>query len=281
MTIPSKLRVISYLAPNCFDLYAVITAYLGRVLQLKTQLDQAECDPLEDPLLLQDQLDLAFICGLPLTRYCQVVSDRLQTLVAPVMLSPRYENRPIYFADAIVNAKSDIKVFADLGGKTFCYNDIGSNSGYNLLQHRLIQDGHDQSFFNKEIQSGSHQRSIRWVVDGKADCAVIDSVVLEQELRDFPELSQQLRVVEVLGPSPMPPLVVAQRLGKSLIQQMQSALLQPDTEVQKAMKRFGVKRFAAVELTDYKVLRIPTNYECDRTHSNHLKIDSYLSERTL
>jgi phosphonate transport system substrate-binding protein len=257
MTIPSKLRVISYLAPNCFDLYAVITAYLGRVLQLKTQLDQAECDPLEDPLLLQDQLDLAFICGLPLTRYCQVVFRPIADIGSTCDAFPRYENRPIYFADAIASAKSDIKVFADLAGKTFCYNDLGSNSGYNLLQHRLIQDGHDQSFFNKEIQSGSHQRSIRWVVDGKADCAVIDSVVLEQELRDFPELSQQLRVVEVLGPSPMPPLVVAQRLGKSLIQQMQSALLQPDTEVQKAMKRFGVKRFAAVELTDYKVLRIP------------------------
>ena len=224
-------------------------------MQLETQLHQGECDPLEDPLLLQDQLDLAFICGLPLIRYCQLVSDQLQTLVAPVMLGSRYENQAIYFADAIVNAYSDLKVFADLALKTFCYNDLGSNSGYNLLQHRLIQDGH-QSFFNKTIQSGSHQRSIRWVVDGKADCAVIDSVVLEQELRDFPELSEQLRVVEVLGPSPMPPLVVAQRLGKSLIQQMRYSLLQPDTELQKAIDRFRVKRFAAVELKDYKVLRI-------------------------
>ena len=256
MTIPSKLRIVSYLAPNFFDFYAAITAYLGRVLQLKTQLHQGECDPLEDPLLLQDQLDLAFICGLPLNRYCQVVSDQLQTLVAPVMLGSRYENRPIYFADAIVNAASDVKVFADLALKTFCYNDLGSNSGYNLLQHRLIEDGHEQGFFNKTIQSGSHQRSIRWVVDGKADCAVIDSVVLEQELRDFPELSQQLRVVEALGPSPMPPLVVAQHLGKSLIQQMRDSLLQPDRELQKAMKRFGVKRFAPMELKDYKVLII-------------------------
>ena len=192
-----------------------------------------------------------------------MVSDQLQTLVAPVMLGSRYENRPIYFADAIANAKSDIKVFADFGGKTFCYNDLGSNSGYNLLQHRLIQDGHHQSFFNKEIQSGSHQHSIRWVVDGKADCAVIDSVVLEQELRDFPELSEQLRVVEILGPSPMPPLIVAQRLGKSLIQQMQSALLQPDTKLQKVIDRFGVKRFAAVELKEFSVLLSGNKHEIE------------------
>ncbi|MBD2603468.1 PhnD/SsuA/transferrin family substrate-binding protein [Scytonema hofmannii FACHB-248] len=261
MTIPSKLRVISYLAPNCFDFYAAITAYLGRVLQLETQLHQGECDPLEDPLLLQDKLDLAFICGLPLIRYCQVVSDQLQTLVAPVMVGSRYNNQAIYFGDAIVNAKSDLKVFADLARKTFCYNDKGSNSGYNLLQQRLIQDGYHQGFFNKEIQSGSHQRSIRWVVDGKADCAVIDSVVLEQELRDFPELSEQLRVVEALGPSPMPPLVVAQRLNKSLIQQIRYSLLQPDTELQKAMKRFRVKRFATVELKDLSVLLSLNKYQ--------------------
>lgn len=50
------------------------------------------------------------------------------------------------------------------------------------------------------IQSGSHQRSIRLVVDGLAECAGIDSVVLEQELRDLPDLSRHLRVVETIGP---------------------------------------------------------------------------------
>ena len=97
----TKLRAVSYLAPNWFAFYEAILAYLGRVLGVETQLHQGECDPLEDPLLLQDQLDLAFICGLPLIRYCQVVPDQLQVLVAPVMLSPRYQNRPIYFSDVI------------------------------------------------------------------------------------------------------------------------------------------------------------------------------------
>ncbi|MFQ4141299.1 phosphate/phosphite/phosphonate ABC transporter substrate-binding protein [Chlorogloeopsis sp. ULAP02] len=253
MVLP-RLRAVSYLAPNWFGFYQAITAYLGRVLGLETQLYQGECDPLEDPLLMQDRIDLVFICGLPLIRYCQVVSDQLQTLVAPVMESSRYYNRPVYFADVIVNADSDIRVLADLAGKTLCYNDVGSNSGYNLLRQRLIQEKYPLNFFGKTIQSGSHQRSIRWVVEGLADCAAIDSVVLEQELRDFPEFSQHLHVVGVLGPSPMPPLAVAQHLGIPLIGQMQSALLQPDAELQRAMARVGVKRFATVELEDYRVL---------------------------
>jgi phosphonate transport system substrate-binding protein len=260
-----RLRVISYLAPNWFEFYQAIATYLGRVLKVEFQLQQGECDPLEDPLLFQDQIDLAFICGLPLIRYSKVVLDQLQTLVAPVMASPRYGNCPIYYADVIVNANSNIQKFADLSGKTFCYNDPGSNSGYNLLCHRLIHETSPENFFSKTLQSGSHQRSIRWVVEDLADCAAIDSVVLEQELKDFPELSQHLRVVEVLGPSPMPPLVVAQHLGICLIQQMQLALLQPDAQMLKVMKQFGVRRFAAVKLSDYYIL---SQIYSDRSFAN-------------
>ncbi|BBD63975.1 ABC-type phosphate/phosphonate transport system periplasmic component-like protein [Nostoc commune NIES-4072] len=249
-----KLQITSYLAPNWFGFYQAIAAYLGRVLKVEFQLQPGECDPLEDLQLFEDQIDLAFICGLPLIRYSQIISNQFQTLVAPVMQSSRYSNRPIYYADIIVNANSNIQKFEDLAKKTFCYNDLGSNSGYNLLCHKLIEEKYPESFFGKMLQSGSHQHSIRWVVEGLADCASIDSVVLEQELKDFPELLKHLRVVEVLGPSPMPPLVVAQRLGISLIQQMQLALLQPDAELQTVMEQFGVRRFAVVELKDYQIL---------------------------
>lgn len=250
----TKLRAVSYLAPNWFNFYETVLAFVGRVLGVETQLHQGECDPLEDPVLLKDQLDLAFICGLPLIRYCQVVPHQLQALVAPVMQAPRYQNRPIYFSDVIVNAASNLASFEDLALKTVAYNDPGSNSGYNLLRYRLIQGGHPKNFFSKAIQSGSHQRSIRWVAEGLVDCAAIDSVVLEQELRDFPEISHHLQVVEVLGPCPIPPLVVSQRLGASVIQQLQFALLQPDAELQAAMERVGVQRFVAVKLEDYNVL---------------------------
>lgn len=250
----TQLKAVSYLAPNCFNFYKTILAYLGRVLGVKTQLHPGKCDPLEDPLLLKDRVDLAFICGLPLIRYCQVLPHQLQALVAPVMQASRYQNRPIYFSDVILNATSNLAKFEDLALKTVCYNDPGSNSGYNLLRYRLIQGGHPKNFFSKAIQSGSHQRSIRWVADGLVDCAAIDSVVLEQELRDFPEISGHLQVVEVLGPCPMPPLVVSQRLGASVIKQLQFALLNPDAELQAAMEQIGVQRFAAVKLEDYNIL---------------------------
>lgn len=245
------MKLVSYLAPNMFAFYEAVGAYLTRTLGVETQLVQSQYDPLEDPMMLQDELDIAFICGLPFARRHQVASNQLQALVAPVMRHPRYQNRPVYFADVIVNKQSNPIAFDDLEAKTLCYNDLGSNSGYNLLRQRLMQAGHSSHFFGKVIESGSHQRSIRLVIEGLADCSAIDSTVLEQELDDFPELSDRLRVIESIGPCPMPPVVAARRLGAAFLNEIQSALLQPDTQLQSAMERSRIQRYVAVKCEDY------------------------------
>jgi phosphonate transport system substrate-binding protein len=254
MSQPDKLRLVSYLAPNMFEFYEAVGAYLSRVLGIETQLVQNQYDPLDDPMMLDDRLDIAFICGLPFARRYRVVSSQLQALVAPVMQASRYENRPVYFSDIVVNAQSNIYKFDDLAGKTWCYNDLGSNSGYNLVRQRLMRGGYSSHFFSKAIQSGSHQRSMRLVVERQADCSAIDSTVLEQELRDFPRLSPHLRVIESIGPCPMPPVVVAQRLGSALIHLLESALCQPDVELQAAMARSHIQRYVPVQSGDYEQL---------------------------
>src|SRR5260221_7800907 len=92
------LRAVSYLAPNLFGFYEAISAALARALDTDAQLTDGALDPLEDPALLNDELDLDFICGLPYTLISRNNSDQLAVLAAPVMASPRYEDRPAYFA---------------------------------------------------------------------------------------------------------------------------------------------------------------------------------------
>src|SRR6185295_15741033 len=109
-------------------------------------------------------------------------------------------------------------------------------------------------FFAEVIPSGSHQKSIRWVVEGQADCSAIDSTVLEQELRDRPDLAAKLRICASIGPSPMPPILAASHLGKAAIDAMCAALLRPDAELSEAMSRARMRRFAAMQPKDYSVL---------------------------
>jgi phosphonate transport system substrate-binding protein len=258
----NKLRTFSYLAPNLFWFYKAVTDYLGRSLAVPTEIRQSQVDPLADPLLFEQQLDLAFICGLPLVRYHQMAAGHLQAIAAPVMQASRYHNRPVYFADLIVRVDNKCRQFAELAGKTFCYNDFGSNSGYNLVRQRLIQGGHPANFFGQTIPSrtaepnaaGSHQTSIRWVAEGLADCAAIDSTVLEQELLTFPQLANQIRILESLGPCPIPPIAVSSQLEAGLINQLQTLLLHPDLELQAAMAKARVRRFAAVGLEEYQAI---------------------------
>jgi phosphonate transport system substrate-binding protein len=254
MSKPSKLQAVSYLAPNWFGFYQAVTAYLGRVLQIEIHLTQGDCDPLEDPLLNHDELDLAFICGLPFIRYHHISPEQLRAIAAPIMQASRYQQHPVYFSDVIVNAASELNAFANLAGKTVCYNDPGSNSGYYLLCHRLLQEENCAHFFSHAIQSGSHQRSIQWVIEGRADCAAVDSTVLEQELEIHPELAEHIRIIESIGPCAMPPLVMAQHLGNNLFQETQFALLQPDDLLQKRMDQMRVQRYAAVNSKEYEAI---------------------------
>ena len=254
-----KLTLVSYLVPDFLWFYQAVGEYLSRVLEIDTQVSQGEFDSLEDPMFLEDRVDLAFICGLPFIRYSEIKPGQLKAIAAPVMAASRYQNRPVYFADIIVNSASNFWHLKDLAGKTFCYNDRGSNSGYHLLRDRLFRAGYPQGFFGNLIESGLHQRSMRLVAEGIADCAAIDSVVLEQELLKFPELSSHLRVIESIGPCPLPPIVVAQHLDAKLIDAIQSALLTPDRDLQLAMKKAQIQRYVAVTSEDYAELGLMFN----------------------
>lgn len=250
MATRDRLMAVSYLAPNLFWFYEAVAVSLGQALGQEVHLTQAQYDPLDDPMLLEDHLDLAFICGLPFIRHVRQ-NETLVAIAAPIMQAPRYQACPVYFSDVIVHRDSRFSTFADLAGTTFCYNDLGSNSGYNLVRQRLMQGHHPSNFFGRSIASGSHQQSIRWVLDGIADCAAIDSTVLEQELRNIPEFSNQLRKIESIGPCPMPPVVAAKRLGKSCIHQLQTALLQPSEALRSRMTQANILQYAAVQSSDY------------------------------
>ncbi|MBA3924562.1 MAG: phosphate ABC transporter substrate-binding protein, partial [Nostocaceae cyanobacterium] len=77
-----------------------------------------------------------------------------------------------------------------------------------------------------------------------------DSTVLEQQLRFEPQLANHLRVIESIGPCPMPPIVMSQRLADHS-QNLRSILCQPNTEVFNSMKQAQIRCYASVDNEDY------------------------------
>ena len=247
------LRVASFLAENARPLYARIATYLGDRLGIPAELRAG--GPWDE--LGRGQIDVAFICGLPYSQRHDRPGRPVELLCAPVPAAPRYGGRPVYFTDVVVRRDHPARAFADLRGAVWAYNDDGSHSGYNVVRHHLLALGETRGYFGRVVASGAHQTSIQMVLDGEVDASGIDSTVLELETARRPALEGALRTVAAIGPSPVPPVVVARGLEASLRAQLQHAFftMPADTAGRAILAEGRMTGFVPVGDADYDPIR--------------------------
>jgi phosphonate transport system substrate-binding protein len=218
------LRLVSLLAENARPLYERIAQYLAGRLSAPVELLPG---PLAERRWRLDagDADVAFICGWPYALRHDRPEPQVELLCAPVMTAPRYGGQPVYFTDVIVRRDHPAQVFADLRGAVWSYNDTGSHSGYNVMRHHLLQLDETHGYFGRVVDAGTHQNSIQMVLDGAIDASGIDSTVLETEMARRPEIGPALRTIATLGPSPIPPVVVARHVTPSLAARLRDLFL--------------------------------------------------------
>ncbi|MDQ3986116.1 MAG: PhnD/SsuA/transferrin family substrate-binding protein [Actinomycetota bacterium] len=247
------LRFASFLAPSVWPTYQYITDFVGKSLGIETDLHVgASLDEFD-----AGKTDAAFICGLPYVVLADRPEPSVEPIVAPILVGHRYEGRPIYFSDVIVRHDSDVRRFTDLRGKTWAYNEPLSQSGYGIVRHRLAEMDEDWSFFGDIVRAGYHQTSIDLVVGGAVEAAAIDSQVLEIELGLRPELGDQLRIIEVLGPSTIQPLVARRGLPSALKTELREILCSFGREpaARHELDKTLFDRFIAVDDAAYNDIR--------------------------
>ena len=208
--------------------------------------------------MLEDgRVHLGFLCGWPYTQRADRPGRPVEVLCAPVMAAARYADRPVYFTDVIVRRESPWRTFAELRGRSYAYNDPDSHSGYNIPRDHLLRLGETAGYFGRVVASGSHQSSIRMVAEGAIDASGIDSTVLELELRARPELADALRLLESVGPNPIPPVVVPRALDSGLKARLRELLLgmHGDAEGRDVLAVGLVGRFAEAGDADYDPVR--------------------------
>jgi phosphonate transport system substrate-binding protein len=250
------LVLASYLAENARPTYERIAEWLtARLGEPATLLAGVAWE--ERVAMLDDgRVHAAVICG---WSYIQRHDwpRPVDLLCAPVMAPPRYEDRPIYFTDVVVRHDSPLWSFADLRGQSYAYNDRGSHSGYNVPRDHLLRLGETLGYFGRTVASGSHQGSIRLVEAGEVDASGIDSTMLDLERRQRPDLNRTLRTVAVLGPSPIPPVIVTRSLPEDERARLRAALLamHEDGEGREILGDGLIARFVGVRDADYDPIR--------------------------
>lgn len=250
------LTLVTCQAHNTVPISQALADYLSRRLARPVRyLDTPDWRTLYDEVAA-GRIDIAWICGRP---YVRLVDEGapIELLVAPVMAGERYAGRSIYFSDVVVRRDSPHKRFADLRGCSWAYNEPGSQSGYHITRYHLTRLGETGRFFGRVVASGAHLRSLQMVRDGDIDASAIDSTVLEWEVARDPSLVERIRVIEALGPSPIPPLVASGPRVRALATDLRAALLDmAETDEGRAVLEMGgLMRFAAVTDNDYQPIR--------------------------
>ncbi len=163
----------------------------------------------------------------------------------------------MYFSDVVVRRRSRFRTFADLRGATWAYNEPHSHSGYNVVRYHLATRGETAGYFGRIIASGAHETSLQLLLAGAIDATAIDTTVLEAELQRHPALQEDLRVVTTLGPSPIPPWVVWQRVPPEVRSAVRELLLHmhQDPHGRTLLMAARVARFVHVDDHDYDPIR--------------------------
>jgi phosphonate transport system substrate-binding protein len=252
---PDRLRFGTYLVSNAttLALYELVTEEVGRHIGLPTELvvetSYESCE--------KDQNEVCFVCSLPYVAFERRGLDLAVPVAAPVLQGERYGGRPIYFSDVIVHRDSPFLGFLDLRGRSWAYNEPLSWSGYGITRYHLVNLGETNGFFGGVIEAGFHREAIRMVARGEVDGSAIDSQVLSIELRDHPELGEQVRVVEALGPSTIQPVAVSRRVPDDLRMAIRGVLVTmgEDPAVRERLGLALVERFEAVDAGSYDDIR--------------------------
>jgi phosphonate transport system substrate-binding protein len=251
--IRQTIHFANFLSPLLEETYDYIANYASIRLGTPTTLHIGQT--LEE--FAAGQVDIGFVCGLLYTHMTKWPDCPVELLAAPVLMGSRYKRKPIYYSDVVVRRDSRYTSFNDLAGTVWAYNEAASHSGCNLVCDTLLQRKKTPAYFGRLAKSGSHLNSLQMVLDGHADATALDSHLLDVLLQRDPQLASRIRWVDMMGPSSIPPVVVAKRVDNDVKQQLRTALLTMHQHpfASEILHAAHIERFVSVRDEQYDDIR--------------------------
>jgi len=204
------------MAENAERFCAAVADYLSEELHIAVEYVRDGVWQERERLFDAGAIQILWVCGLPYVEKADRSGPDIEILAVPAPVGERYRSRPVYFSDIVVRSESPYGSLFDLRGARWVYNETRSHSGYNVVRAYLAEFAQHWQFFSEAVESGAHTASLEMVLGGAVDGAAIDSTVLEWYFAQDNERAARLRVIDTLGPSPMPPWVVSARVAEPL-----------------------------------------------------------------
>ena len=209
---------------------------------------------IDDEIVSSEKTRLSHVCGYPLVNQ---YAGQLKPLCAP-HFDIDGVNGAEYFSYFMVKKTMPINSIVESDGLIAAVNTINSNSGMNVLRHEIEtinKLGAIEQFFKELKISGSHNNSLQYLIDEKADIASIDAASYYFLQRNNPELNSQLKVIGRSVKTTSPPFVthgnnpLCGSIG--LMETLNKALIELPSKHQEIL---NIERFVDVSFSDYEKL---------------------------
>ena len=209
---------------------------------------------IDDEIVSSEKTRLSHVCGYPLVNQ---YAGQLKPLCAP-HFDIDGVNGAEYFSYFMVKKTMPINSIVESDGLIAAVNTMNSNSGMNVLRHEIEtinKLGAIEQFFKEINISGSHNNSLQYLIDEKADIASIDAASYYFLQRNNPELNSQLKVIGRSVKTTSPPFVTHfnNPLCDSidLMETLNKALIELPSKQQEIL---NIERFVDVSFSDYEKL---------------------------
>jgi len=148
---------------------------------------------------------------------------------AIIVAKNQWHGKTTFTARFYVRKDSGLKTLEDLRGKTIAFVDPASSSGYiypmvMLIQRGLVKNRDPKTFFREVMFAGSHDASMRALLNGHVDAITSFDMAREQYLKTEAERERLTWVAET---PPIPEAGIAARdgLDPAIFAKVRAALL--------------------------------------------------------
>ncbi|MBT7632234.1 MAG: phosphate/phosphite/phosphonate ABC transporter substrate-binding protein [Desulfobacula sp.] len=247
-----RVAIAAMISPKeTFVYYQDILQYLGRKINFEIQLVQRKTYQEVNELLLNNKIDLAFICSGPYA--LEKEKYEFDAIVTPIV-----RGNPFYQSYLIVHKDSQFFELEDLRNHSFAFSDPNSNSGSlvpNYWLHTMKE--RPESFFRSTNFTYSHDNSILTVAKSLVDGAAVDGHKWEYFQQKDNTYTSQTRIIKKSEKFGSPPLVASKFLSEKLKKSIQTILLSmhEEREGKEILENLLIDRFTKTEPKWYQPIQ--------------------------
>lgn len=152
---------------------------------------------------------------------------------AQVILKSLRNGEGSYKAQYLVKTDDDIEELTELENLVWALPDKASTSGYLFPAKQLMNElnitsvnGLEQDYIDEIMETGTHEAAAISVMEGDADFATTHDHVLENLSDDYPDIKDNLEVIEYTDEIPNDTISVVKDLDPELVEAIKEAFLE-------------------------------------------------------